>query len=81
MLAVLESFLERSEGDVAEARERGADPGDEELLRWAAGERRILVTLDKDFGELIFTQGVAHGGLVRLPDETRVWSGLQRYFL
>ncbi len=54
--------------DVAESRERGTDPGDFELLRSAASERRILVTLDKDFGELIFTQGVAHSGLVRLPD-------------
>lgn len=54
--------------DVAESRERGADPGDAELLRWAASERRVLVTLDKDFGELIFTQEVAHCGLVRLPD-------------
>ena len=28
------------------------DPGDEEILAIADQERRILVTLDKDFGEL-----------------------------
>lgn len=28
----------------------------------------MLVTMDKDFGELIFAHGVQHGGLVRLPD-------------
>ena len=28
------------------------DPGDEEILAKAHNERRVLVTLDKDFGEL-----------------------------
>ncbi len=29
------------------------DPGDEEILTTALAQRRILVTLDKDFGELV----------------------------
>ena len=49
-------------------RERGADPGDKELLAWATQERRILITLDKDFGALVFVQGAPHCGVVRLPD-------------
>ncbi|WP_254055560.1 DUF5615 family PIN-like protein [Leptospira mayottensis] len=28
------------------------DPGDEEILKMAYEEKRILITLDKDFGEL-----------------------------
>ena len=54
--------------DVAESRERGADPGDQVLLEWAVAEQRILVTIDKDFGQIVFTQQVPHTGLVRLPD-------------
>ena len=54
--------------DVVEARERVPDPGDEELLRWAVRENRVLITLDTDFGELIFQGEHEHCGLVRLPD-------------
>jgi len=34
----------------------------------AALERRILMTMDKDFGQLIFVGKTPHCGLVRLPD-------------
>jgi predicted nuclease of predicted toxin-antitoxin system len=53
---------------VLESQERGPDPGDRALLEWAAAEGRILVTMDKDFGEFIFVEGASHCGLVRLPD-------------
>lgn len=53
--------------DVIEARERTPDPGDESLLAWAAAERRVLVTMDKDFGELVYRRGAAHAGIIRLP--------------
>jgi len=59
----------RNEGhDVIETRERGADPGDRVLLEWAEQESRILVTIDSDFGQLIFLEGQPHCGLIRLPD-------------
>jgi predicted nuclease of predicted toxin-antitoxin system len=54
--------------DVLESQERGSDPGDPTILLWAASEQRILVTMDKDFGHLVFLQGERHCGLVRLPD-------------
>jgi predicted nuclease of predicted toxin-antitoxin system len=44
------------------------DPGDEAILNKAHEEKRILVTLDKDFGELIIRLGLAHSGLIRLVD-------------
>jgi predicted nuclease of predicted toxin-antitoxin system len=44
------------------------DPGDEEILAKAYGEQRILVTLDKDFGELAVVRGMPHSGIVRLVD-------------
>ena len=38
------------------------------MLERAYGENRILVTIDTDFGELVFLHDVRHAGLVRLPD-------------
>jgi len=31
-------------------------------------ETRILITIDTDFGELIYLENLSHAGLVRLPD-------------
>lgn len=42
------------------------DPGDEEILAKAYQESRILITLDKDFGELAIVRGKPHSGIVRL---------------
>jgi predicted nuclease of predicted toxin-antitoxin system len=42
------------------------DPGDEEILAYAFREGRILVTLDKDFGEMAIVRGLPHAGIVRL---------------
>jgi predicted nuclease of predicted toxin-antitoxin system len=44
------------------------DPGDEEILRRAHAEGRVLATLDKDFGEIAIVRGVAHSGIVRLVE-------------
>jgi predicted nuclease of predicted toxin-antitoxin system len=44
------------------------DPGDREILARAHIEGRVLVTLDKDFGELIFAENLAHCGVIRLAD-------------
>jgi hypothetical protein len=33
------------------------DPGDEEILKLAHSEGRVLVALDKDFGELVIVHG------------------------
>ena len=46
----------------------GPDPGDRALLEWAAKDTRILVTIDTDFGQLIYLENISHAGLVRLPD-------------
>jgi predicted nuclease of predicted toxin-antitoxin system len=42
------------------------DPGDSAILAAAHLERRVLVTLDKDFGELAIVKGLPHSGIVRL---------------
>jgi predicted nuclease of predicted toxin-antitoxin system len=66
--ATLARWLLGKGHDVQEARERGPDPGDEVLLAQALAEGRVLVTLDKDFGALVFARGKSHSGVVRLPD-------------
>ena len=45
---------------------------DEDVLAIARKEERILVVADRDFGELIFHQELAHAGVVffRLPGAT-----------
>jgi predicted nuclease of predicted toxin-antitoxin system len=42
------------------------DPGDEEILKQAHRESRILVTLDKDFGALAIVHAMPHSGIIRL---------------
>ena len=42
------------------------DPGDEAILARANSEQRVLVTLDKDFGELAILYGHPHHGIIRL---------------
>ena len=65
---LLTDWLRQQGHDVVECRELGPDPGDRALLDWAAKETRILITIDTDFGELIYVENLPHAGLVRLPD-------------
>ena len=64
----LAQWLRENDHDVMEADMLGPDPGDVALLELAASTDRILITIDTDFGELIFRQGQEHTGLVRIPD-------------
>ncbi|HVR43218.1 MAG TPA: DUF5615 family PIN-like protein [Thermoanaerobaculia bacterium] len=52
--------------DVIWAGEWGEDPGDRAILERAAMEGRVLVTLDKDFGEIAIVRSLAHRGIIRL---------------
>jgi predicted nuclease of predicted toxin-antitoxin system len=54
--------------DVSEVRDRGPDPGDRTILAWGFDEARVVVTIDKDFGQFLFAEKAPHRGLVRLPD-------------
>ena len=65
---LLADWLRTQGHDVVESRELGPDPGDRALLDWAVKEARILITIDTDFGELIYLENLSHAGLVRLPD-------------
>jgi predicted nuclease of predicted toxin-antitoxin system len=72
----LAQWLEHVGHDVVESRALGVDPGDEALLGHAHRDRRVLVTIDTDFGRIVFAKGARHAGVVRLPDVAA--SGRQR---
>ena len=60
--------LEAVGHDVVWSGDLASDPGDDELLAWAHREQRILITLDKDFGELAVFRGKPHHGIIRLAN-------------
>jgi predicted nuclease of predicted toxin-antitoxin system len=64
--------LRRAGADVSAVVEWGRDPGDAAILTRAAEEHRVLITLDKDFGELAVKDRMPHSGIVRLVDVS-VW--------
>lgn len=58
--------LEAAGHDVVWVGDWPKDPGDSEILARAYQDGRILVTLDKDFGELAIVQDTPHCGILRL---------------
>ena len=56
--------------DVLSALEKNPRATDEELLALAMEERRILVTEDKDFGELVFVRRLPHPCIIRFVEMT-----------
>jgi len=70
-VAVVE-YLRDAGHDVLAVAEIMPQADDRDILALAAREKRILVTNDKDFGELVFRSGQAQHGIVllRLRDES-----------
>ena len=64
----LRALLIEQGHDVVTAAEIGAGTPDDVLLARAAHEQRVLITKDKDFGELVFIYRMPHAGIVRLTD-------------
>jgi predicted nuclease of predicted toxin-antitoxin system len=58
--------IEAAGHDVIWAGDWPQDPGDEQILAFAYSTQRVLVTLDKDFGELAILRGTPHCGILRL---------------
>ena len=52
--------------DVVSALDHDPRASDETLLAWATAEERILITEDKDFGDLVFIRGLPHPCIIRL---------------
>ena len=58
--------LRQDSHDVVYVAELAPSITDDEVLREANGRSAVLVTADKDFGELVFRQRVIHAGVVLL---------------
>jgi predicted nuclease of predicted toxin-antitoxin system len=68
----VELWLEQAGHDTLTVRGLDAAMKDDAILALAAAEERLLITMDKDFGELVVHSGKAHAGvlLLRLEDAT-----------
>lgn len=66
------TYLREAGHDVLAVAETMSGARDADILTRASLENRILITNDKDFGELVFRSGQAHAGVVllRLRDES-----------
>ncbi|HOE12825.1 MAG TPA: DUF5615 family PIN-like protein [bacterium] len=66
----LDAFLVDQGHDVLSAVAIDPRASDERLLALALEDQRVLVTEDKDFGELVFVRRLLHGPIVRLVELT-----------
>lgn len=57
--------------DVSQVADRDASLPDDEILRWAVEEQRVIITTDKDFEEMIWRRGKPHCGVLRLDNLPR----------
>ena len=62
----LRSTLTTLGHDVVSALDHDPRASDETLMAWATAEERILITEDKDFGDLVFIRGLPHPCIIRL---------------
>jgi len=68
----VEEYLLEKRYDTKSVRSLDQKMPDQEIIRLAALEKRIVITMDKDFGELVYHSGMDHCGilLLRLEDAT-----------
>ena len=65
---ILRSTLVEAGHDVASVADVNPQALDSDVLAMAVEQDRILLTEDKDFGELVFVRGLPHKSIVRLTD-------------
>ena len=68
---VVARWLVKMGHDVAQVAEKDPRMRDEEVLGWAISERRVIVTTDQDFEEMIWREGKVHCGVLRLENLPR----------
>jgi predicted nuclease of predicted toxin-antitoxin system len=65
------SLLLDSDHDVACVRDVDRKMSDSEILNWAVREKRIIITTDSDFEQMIWVQERLHCGVLRLENLPR----------
>ena len=68
----VEDWLSANGYDTRSVRAINARAKDRDILALAVAEARMVITMDKDFGELVHNSGQAHSGvlILRLEDAT-----------
>lgn len=68
----VERALAEDGHDVASVRDREPRMADEDILAWVAADGRIVMTMDRDFGALVFRSANLQAGvlLLRMADAT-----------
>ena len=68
----VEEWMKNLQYDTKTIRDIDPRMPDVEILKIAVAEKRLLITMDKDFGELVYKSGWSYSGvlLLRLEDES-----------
>ena len=68
----IERYLQEEGYDTKAVRDIDPRMEDEEIIRTAVSENRMVITMDKDFGALVYHSSMEHSGvlLLRLEDAT-----------
>ena len=66
----VEKWLIENGYDAKAVRDMNPKAKDSEILQLAVVENRMVITMDKDFGELVYNSGMKHSGvlILRLED-------------
>lgn len=69
---LVEEWLAHEKFDITAVRDLNPSMADFDILALAVTEERLVITMDKDFGEMIVRSGLPHTGvlLLRLEDAT-----------
>lgn len=62
----VEEWLQEHGFDTNTIRNINIRMADKEILKLAVAEKRVVVTMDKDFGELIYNSKLPHSGVLLL---------------
>lgn len=71
----VEGWLKENGYDIKSVRDQDRRMKDTEILRLAAAEHRMVITMDKDFGELVYNSDMPHSGVLILRLESATGSG------
>jgi predicted nuclease of predicted toxin-antitoxin system len=66
----VEEWFNENNYDVKCVRDINMHAKDADILKLAVSEDRMIITMDKDFGELVYNSGMLHSGvlILRLED-------------
>ena len=65
----IEEFLATKGFDIIAVRDINPSMSDREVLKLAVAEKRMIITMDKDFGELVYKSNLNHNGILVLRIE------------